>query len=292
MYWDGEAWHRLTPDISAKPKAAGVSSGNSPAPDIPARPETGIPETSTAATSPLQPPGHRAGLRLTPLTALLGICLLVVGFLSSIPILLTIGLIVLIVGFVLMAIGRWGTATPKAAGAHGATKPAPDIPATPKPNETRSGNKLFAVIAAGLVAIVVLGPVAGKYLWPSIYKLYCTHIVATCRYYPPSSPSSPSSGSPDSQQSQSPYYQEGYNSGTSGLARKGYGDNMYNTGATVAEMQHQACADAINNESNMASIQDSDHPANQDDYMRGCLDAFHDHPPTEKPKPGPLNPYR
>ena len=102
----------------------------------------------------------------------------------------------------------------------------------------------------------------------------------------------PSPSSPSSPSAQSPYYQEGYNSGTSGLARKGYGDNMYNTGATVAEMEHQACADAINNESNLASIEDSDHPANQDDYMKGCLDAFHDHPPSAKPKPGPLNPYR
>ena len=67
---------------------------------------------------------------------------------------------------------------------------------------------------------------------------------------------------------------------------------MSNTGATVAEMEHQTCADAINNESNYASIDDPDHPGNQDDYMRGCLDAFRDHPPTAKPKPGPLNPYR
>ena len=140
-------------------------------------------------------------------------------------------------------------------------------------------------VMAGLVAIAVL--VVANY--PYLYKAYCTN-TPTCRYYGPWS--SPSSSSPDSQQSQSPYYQEGYNSGTSGLARKGYGFNMYNTGATVAEMEHQACADAINNESNLASIQDSDHPANQDDYMRGCLDAFHDHPPTGQPKPGPLNPYR
>jgi len=75
------------------------------------------------------------------------------------------------------------------------------------------------------VALVVVGVRAA---YPFLYKEYCTHM-PTCRYYPPgywSSPSSPSSGSPDSQQSQSPYYQEGYNSGTSGLARKGYGDDM------------------------------------------------------------------
>jgi hypothetical protein len=67
---------------------------------------------------------------------------------------------------------------------------------------------------------------------------------------------------------------------------------MYNTGATVAEMEHNACSAAINNEPNNASIQDADHPGNQDDYMNGCLNAFRDHPPAAKPKPGPLNPYR
>ncbi len=283
MYWDGEAWHRLTPDPEAKLMAADAHSGTNPAPDIPATP--------TADISP-PPPSRRTGLQPAPLIALLGIGLMLVGFLAVIPILLSVGLIVLIVGLVLMATGRRGRAIPEAAGALSTTGPAPHTPAIAQPNETRSGNKLFALIVAGLVAVAVLGPVAGKYLWPSIYKVYCTRIVATCRYYPPSSPSSPSSGSPGSQQSQSPFYQEGYDSGTSGLARKDYGFNMSNTGATVAEMEHQTCSDAIKNESNEASIDDADHPANQDDYMRGCLDAFRDHPPTGKPKPGPLNPYR
>lgn len=163
--------------------------------------------------------------------------------------------------------------------------PAPDIPATlnadiVEHDETRSGNKLAALIIGGFLLIIAAA-------WFVAYPLG-----VMAKIHAPSSPSSPSSGSPGSQQSQSPYYQEGYNSGTSGLARKGYGFNMSNTGATVAEMEHQACADAINNESNMASIQDSDHPANQDDYMNGCLKAFGDHPPTAKPQPGPLNPYR
>jgi hypothetical protein len=173
--------------------------------------------------------------------------------------------------------------------------PAPDIPATTQGR--RWGrvigdtpliwNKQLILSLAAIVAIGVLVIVAKPYVHPFlIHKLYSPHSQQS------HSPSSPSSGSPDSQQSQSQYYQEGYNSGTSGLARKGYGDNMYNTGATVAEMEHQACADAINNESNLASIQDSDHPANQDDYMDGCLNAFRDHPPAAKPKPGPLNPYR
>lgn len=46
MYWDGEAWHRLTPGIPATPKAGGVRSGNNPAPDIPATPEADIPATT------------------------------------------------------------------------------------------------------------------------------------------------------------------------------------------------------------------------------------------------------
>lgn len=240
MYWDGEAWHRLAPDVAATPQS-----------DLPA--------TSAAGTSPPPPLDLRAGLQLPPLITVLGIGLLVVGFLLAIPILWTVGLVVLVVGLVLMAVRRWGSATPKAA------------------DETRSGNKIAALMIGGFLLIV-----AG--LWFVAYPL---GVVAKLH-----APSSPAPGSPGSQQSQSPYYQEGYNSGTSGLARKGYGDDMYNTGATVAEMEHNACSRAINNESNLASIQDADHPANQDDYMRGCLDAFRDHPPTGKPKPGPLNPYR
>jgi Protein of unknown function (DUF2510) len=174
----------------------------------------------------------------------------------------------------------WHSLTPGTRTAHNAddVRPGlsspPDIPATGESDGTRSGNKLAVLLIGGLLLMI-----AG--VWFVAYPL---GVVA--KLHAPPSPS------PGSQQSQSPYYQEGYNSGTSGLARKGYGDNMYNTGATVAEMEHQACANAINNESNLASIQDSDHPANQDNYMDGCLNAFRDHPPTAKPKPGPLNPYR
>ncbi|MGB7167294.1 MAG: DUF2510 domain-containing protein [Mycobacterium sp.] len=189
MYWDGEAWHRLTPDIPGTPKA-----------DIPATPKPAQPAVSTKG-----PP--------RPLKVVWAIAVLVV--------------------LVVVAINRFGT------------------------------------------------PFWQHSIYPRFFEEKGS-----------SSSSSPSSGSPDSQQSQSPYYQEGYNSGTSGLARNGYGDDMYNTGATVAEMEHNACSAAINNESNYASIQDADHPANQDDYMNGCLNAFRDHPPAAKPKPGPLNPYR
>ena len=271
-YWDGQAWTDIpAPEIPATPKAGwypdptdkpgqkywdGQAWTDIPAPEIPATPK---------AATPPPPLGHRPGRQLAwPLIAL-GIITGVVGYLVAIPLLYTIGLIALVVGLVLMAVGRMGSATPKAAGA-------------------LSGNKLFILIMAGLVATGVLVGVTHEYL----YKFYCTHM-PTCRYYPPSS-RSPSS--PDSQQSRSPYYQEGYNSGTSGLARNGYGDDMYNTGATVAEMEHNACSAAINNEPNYASIQDADQPGNQDDYMNGCLNAFRDHPPAAKPKPGPLNPYR
>ena len=214
MYWDGEAWHRLTPDIPATPKANipgapkadETRSGNNPAPDILATPKAEIPAKTQ--------------------------------------------------------VRRWGRVIG---------------------NRPLIWNKQLILSLAAVVVIGVLVLVAKPYV---LQKLHSPHSGQS------HSPSSPSSGSPGSQQSQSPYYQEGYNSGTSGLARKGYGFNMSNSGATVAEMEHQACADAINNESNLASINDPDHPANQDDYMKGCLDAFRDHPPTGKPKPGPLNPYR
>ncbi len=261
MYWDGEAWHRLSPGTAATSQSDHVGSGNDPALDIPAR---------SAAATPPPPSGHYRGRHLGWLLIALGIILSVGGFLLVIPLPLTVGFIVLIIGLVLTVVGRRGSATPKAGN-------------SPHPLSTR--NRRLILVTAVLVGVGVVAAIVAK---PILYRVYCTHM-PTCRYYPPSSPSS---GVPDSPQSGSPYYQEGYNSGTSGLARKGYGDNMYNTGATVAEMEHQACANAINNESNLASIEDSDHPANQDDYMKGCLKAFSDHPPAGKPKPGPLNPYR
>jgi hypothetical protein len=97
-------------------------------------------------------------------------------------------------------------------------------------------------------------------------------------------PSQSSSGQPGDNrngagQSQSQYYQQGYTSGTSDLARTGYADQLARPGATVPEMEHNACSAAINNEPNNASINDADHPGNQDDYMNGCLQAFKDHPP-------------
>lgn len=173
--------------------------------------------------------------------------------------------------------------------------PAPDIPATPesdiagtpKPAQPAvstkgpSGQRKvgFAIAIVLVVLVVVAINRIGIPFWQhSIYP----------RFFEKgsSSSSSPSSQSPSSQ---SPSYQEGYNSGTFGLARKGYGDDMYNTGATIAEMEHNACSRAINNEPNYSSLLE---PAAQDDYMNGCLKAFGDHPPTAKPKPGPLNPYR
>jgi hypothetical protein len=92
-------------------------------------------------------------------------------------------------------------------------------------------------------------------------------------------PGQPGDNSNGAGQSQSQYYQQGYTSGTSGLARKGYADQLAIPGGTVAEMEHNACSAAINNEPNLASIDDADQPGNQDDYMNGCLKAFHDQPP-------------
>src|SRR6202044_199681 len=48
MYWDGEAWHRLTPGIPATPEAGAVRSGHTPASDIPATPKADIPATPKA----------------------------------------------------------------------------------------------------------------------------------------------------------------------------------------------------------------------------------------------------
>jgi hypothetical protein len=97
-------------------------------------------------------------------------------------------------------------------------------------------------------------------------------------------PSQSSSGQPGDSSNgagQSQYYQQGYASGTSGLARTGYADQLARPGATVPEMEHNACSAAINNESDNASINDADHPGNQDDYMNGCVQAFKDHPPPK-----------
>jgi hypothetical protein len=100
-----------------------------------------------------------------------------------------------------------------------------------------------------------------------------------------------SSPNPSSGANGSSYYQEGYSSGTSGLARNDYGVDHANTGATVAEMEHDACSRALHNEHNYG-LALLPNPSAQDDYMTGCLKAFADHPPSGKAKPGPLNPYR
>lgn len=150
-------------------------------------------------------------------------------------------------------------------------------------------NLIKGIVGVGLLVWLVAYNVPGFMGWVHKHQHPSGGTAQTSVTVDSSGSSAPST-SPS--QSQSPYYQEGYNSGTSGLARNGYGDDMYNTGATVAEMEHNACSAAINNESNNASINDADQPGNQDDYMNGCLNAFRDHPPAAKPKPGPLNPYR
>ena len=229
MYWDGEAWHRLTPDIPGTPKPT-------------------QPPVSTKG-----PSGQRK-----------------VGFVLA-------GLALLVIAVQVVGRQVWGRPLEVLLVALGIAI----IGVTIAVRSGQSGARKVMFVSAMVLVLFASGWVAAGF----DYLLF-------------GKGSSPSSSSPDSQQSQSPsqsqspYYQEGYNSGTSGLARNGYGDDMYNTGATVAEMEHNACSAAINNEPNYASIQDADQPGNQDDYMNGCLNAFRDHPPAAKPKPGPLNPYR
>lgn len=104
-------------------------------------------------------------------------------------------------------------------------------------------------------------------------------VIAGCGHGPPQSPS-PSPSHHAGPAVSSPYYQQGYHSGTSGFARNDYGDGEHNTGADVAEMEHDACAGAIDNENNYETLLQ---PAAQDAYMTGCLNAFGDHPPAAKP---------
>jgi Protein of unknown function (DUF2510) len=234
MYWDGEAWHRLTPDIPATPKA-----------DIPGTPKPTQPPVTTRG-----PSGQRkVGFVLARL-ALLVIAVQVVVYLvlRPSPLAVLVSVAIVIIGVII------GVTIAVRSGQSGA----------------RTGTFVIAMVL-GLFAVP----------W----------VVRQSQSPVPPGPVTVPSNQPGNN-SGSSYYQEGYNSGTSGLARKGYGDDEYNTGATVAEMEHNACSRAINNEPNLVSIEDSDHPANQDDYMNGCLKAFGDHPPTGKPKPGPLNPYR
>jgi hypothetical protein len=74
--------------------------------------------------------------------------------------------------------------------------------------------------------------------------------------------SSPSSGS-----AQSPSYQSGYRSGASGL-----GHNLIAQGSERRDNLSGACADSWSAEAT-ASL-------DQNDYMRGCVDALRAHPPV------------
>ena len=145
-------------------------------------------------------------------------------------------------------------AKPKADGVRSGNNPAPGIPATPKADKTRSGNKLAALIIGGLLLIIAVIYFLA-YPLGLVYKLQ-----------------SPSSPSPGSQQSQS--YQAGYNSGTSGLARNTYGEEFDTS--DVAKSEQYACSVAFTGEQiRNASL-------TEDDYVRGCLQAFSDHPPAKK----------
>lgn len=107
---------------------------------------------------------------------------------------------------------------------------------------------------------------------------------------------SPSPSGQAGSHSGSPFYQLGYQSGTSGWARSNYAPNYYsNTGATVAEMERDACSESWEHDPNLPaeakldpSIGGSFSPENQDGYLKGCQDAFRDHPP----QPPSWDPHR
>jgi hypothetical protein len=221
MYWDGEAWHRLTPDIPATPKA-----------DIPGTPKPTQPPVTTKGPSGQRKVGF----------VLAGLALLVIAVQVVVYLVLRAGPLAVLVCVAIVLIGVIiGVRIAVRSGQSGA----------------RTGTFVIAMVL-GLFAVP----------W-----------VVVRHFEEGSSPSS-SSQSQSPSQSQSQYYQEGYNSGTSGVARNGYADQLARPGSTVAEMEHNACSAAINNEPNNASINDADQPGNQDDYMNGCLQAFTDHPPT------------
>lgn len=131
--------------------------------------------------------------------------------------------------------------------------PAPESPAAPAAKELRSGNKLFLLIMVPIVVFLAAVAVA--------------EIVGNNKMSQESQQS----------QSQSPSYQSGYDSGTSGLARNTYGEEFDTS--DVAKSEQYACSVAFTGE----------HIRNpsltEDDYTQGCLKAFSDHPPAKKSKP-------
>lgn len=128
------------------------------------------------------------------------------------------------------------------------------------------------------IGVFVIAMIAGFFAVPSVIYLV--------------NRPSPSSSSPDSQQSHSAssaYYQKGYESGKSGLARRNYGVDKGNMANHPEDLEHDTCSEAVDSEVTGVDFLE---PKNQDDFMSGCLQAFKDSPPTGGPKPGPLNPYR
>lgn len=212
MYWDGEAWHSLTPDI-------------------PATPNTEIPATPAAATPPPPPLGHHPGRQLAwPLIAL-GIILLVVGFLF-IPILFTIGLIVLIVGLVLMAMGRRGNAT---------SKPAQPAVSTNGPSGQRK-----VVFAIAIVLVVLVGVAVNRIGIPfwehSIYPRFFEKGSSS-----PSSGSPGNAGGGDGADTSSHSYQEGVKDASAELVVSDIQGGMSNTDACQAAFDMYQGAFSIDN---------------------------------------------
>jgi uncharacterized protein DUF2510 len=107
---------------------------------------------------------------------------------------------------------------------------------------------------------------------------------------------SPSLTGPAGPKGGSQYYQWGYESATSGAARRDYidlacppavpGAPDYGCSNTDPDTTKQACGGARVDDPNIPAdfkVEDPDtsgHQAKEDDYMRGCRDGFRDHPPS------------
>jgi hypothetical protein len=101
---------------------------------------------------------------------------------------------------------------------------------------------------------------------------------------------SPSPTGPAGSHTASQYYQWGYESATSGAARASYIDLLctgyYGCSEPNPDTVKQACGSGFGEDVNVPAdmkVADPDtaaYRANQDDFVKGCGDAFRDHPPS------------
>lgn len=147
--------------------------------------------------------------------------------------------------------------------------PAPDISGTSKPGQPAvskdpSGQRkvwfaigILLVVLAGVAVNRIGIPFWDHYLYPRFFE----------------KGSSTSSPGP-SPSARSPSYQAGYDSGTSGLARNTYGEEFDTS--DVAKSEQYACSTAFTGQHIL------DASLTEDDYVKGCLKAFSDHPPAKR----------